>query len=187
MRRLLLIASAAVSALSAQGVVGNAVNINPLSDTPWSFKTDYNSGTAAVYVGKAHAFDSKNRTVWTVGGSPALTSIVVATNVATATMVVAHGLEIGAEVTVQGSSHTGLDGKYRVATVPSSTTITFTVSAADATKTTSGMTIETLAPRTNALVWDLTYLINDGNGNATSVKNCGRNRAWDSRATYGCN
>ena len=83
-----------------------------------------------------------------------LTSIVVLTNVATAN-ITAHGLRVGARVTVAGATvDTDLNGAYTVATVPGANSFTFaTASVADATYNEATLLLESQAPRDSSNVW----------------------------------
>lgn len=86
-----------------------------------------------------------------------ITNIVVLTNTATVTFSGAHGLGVGHRIVVAGATvDTDLNGTYTVATVGSSTTLTFTTaSVANATYTDATLTITTTAPRTNSTVWSI--------------------------------
>lgn len=91
-----------------------------------------------------------------LGGTPAnLTSIAVATNVGTATTSAAHGLRVGQLVTVTGATvDTDLNGTYRIATVPLTTTFTFTtVNVANATYNEATLYIATDYTRDSQTVW----------------------------------
>lgn len=82
-----------------------------------------------------------------------LTQIVVSSGTATATTDAAHGLRVGHVVEVRGASASLLNRQARVATVPSSTTFTFSTSAADATYNSAGLEVRTNAPRAMLGVW----------------------------------
>jgi hypothetical protein len=56
-----------------------------------------------------------------------ISSITLAGNVATLTTAVAHGLAVGSTVTISGAAPLGYNNQFPVATVPSSTTLTFDV------------------------------------------------------------
>lgn len=89
-----------------------------------------------------------------------LTNIVDAANTSTVTTATAHGLYIGARVTITGATvDTDLNGTYTVATVPSSTTYTITTaSVSDATYTESTLVITTYYPLTTLPVWAIKVL-----------------------------
>lgn len=85
-----------------------------------------------------------NQMRWTVAATT-LTSIVVSTNVATATTGAAHGLVPGSQVTISGATvDTSLNATYTVLTTPAPTTLTFTTSSvSDATYTESTLVMTT--------------------------------------------
>jgi hypothetical protein len=95
-----------------------------------------------------------------LGGTPAnLTSIAVAANVATVTTSADHGLRVGQYLNVAGATvdtdlnNTTVPG-YKILTVGSTTTLTFTsVSVADATYTEATLNIYTTWTRSSQLVW----------------------------------
>ena len=68
------------------------------------------------------------------GTSVTLTSVVVATNVATATLV-AHGFAVGDVIIVAGANLAYVNGSKTVATVPTPDTFTFVATGSDATAT----------------------------------------------------
>lgn len=107
---------------------------------------------------------------WTRAAST-LTSIVVSSNTATATTSTAHGLAIGNQVTVAGATvDTDLNASYRILTVPSSTTFTFTtVAVANATYVDATMTLSTTAPRTTVAIWSISFLAYDGSNNLSGI------------------
>jgi hypothetical protein len=70
----------------------------------------------------------------------ALVSIVVSSNVATATISAPHGFIVGRRLTVAGSATSALNGSYVVGSVPASTTLTFATSGVgDGTYTDTGL------------------------------------------------
>ncbi len=97
-----------------------------------------------------------------------LTSIVVATNVATVTTAAAHNLYVGARVKTTGSATTALNNTYTVATVPSSTTYTFTTSGVGDATYTTGLVVTTSNPLLNASVWAIQIFTNSGPSNAVA-------------------
>jgi len=86
-----------------------------------------------------------------------LTNVVVASDVATANFSGAHGLAVGHRIKILGATvDTDLNGTYTIASVPGSTSLTFTTaSVADATYNEAGLNISTTAPRTNSAVWSI--------------------------------
>lgn len=94
-----------------------------------------------------------------------LTSIGVATNVATATTASAHQMYFGYRFVVAGSTTSALNGTYVVTDVPSATTFKFvTAGVGDATYSTSLLTISTTNPLLNAPLWSITVLVYDTGG-----------------------
>ncbi len=93
-----------------------------------------------------------------------LTSIAVSTNVGTVTTAAAHGLYIGARVTISGATvDTDLNGTYIVATVPTDETYTIaTASVADATYTESTLVITTTWPLTTLARWAINVFTYSG-------------------------
>lgn len=91
-----------------------------------------------------------------------LTSVVIASNIATVTTPTAHQLYDGARVTVAGSTAGAIDGIYTVASTPSTTTFTITVSAANGTHTESGMNLTTRSPLLSAQYWNVIVLVWEG-------------------------
>lgn len=155
----------------------------------------YDGSSNVIYVGAAAPFGP-----WANGSVPAsfawtraastLTNIVVLTNVGTVTTSTAHGLQINNPVVVAGSTTAALNGTYRVATVPSSTTFTIATSGvADATYNNAAMTATTTAPRTTVAIWNISCLI-VASSNTTAIQWVNGNpkslSIWDNRATLPC-
>lgn len=123
-----------------------------------------------------------------------LTSIVVLTNVATATTSGAHGLRIGARVTVLGATvdedlgSSAVPKNYTIASVPSSTTFTFaTSSVADATYNESTLYFSTQQPRSNSNAWAIVkrfYTTTYIDREFPAYGSNGMDKACDSRAAY---
>jgi hypothetical protein len=87
-----------------------------------------------------------------------LASIVVATNVGTVTTSSAHGLWVGARVTVSGSGTAALNASYVVATVPSTTTYTIATSGVPDAAYSTGLVITTNSPLLTSPVWSVTVM-----------------------------
>lgn len=68
------------------------------------------------------------------GSATTLTSVVVASNVATATKT-AHGYSVGETVTISGANLSYVNGRVVIATVPTANTFTYAAVGADATAT----------------------------------------------------
>jgi hypothetical protein len=93
-----------------------------------------------------------------LGGTAAnLTSIADATNTATVTTSAAHGLRVGQRVIVAGATgDTDLNGTYTIATVPSTTTFTFTsANVTDTTYNEATLNVSTNYTRDSQLVWSI--------------------------------
>ena len=84
------------------------------------------SGTAGTLIGILDAC------LVTGFGSVTLTSLVVASNVATATVSGGHGFamigDVGPVITIDGATPSALNGEWRIASIPGSTTFTFATS-----------------------------------------------------------
>ncbi len=118
-----------------------------------------------------------------------LTSIVVLTNVGTATTTGAHGYAIGHRIQVRGATvDTDLNGDYTIATVPSGTTFTFaTANVANATYTEAGLKFLSTAPRTNSNQWSVERFFNTTavlDRHIWAHADGSRSRACDSRTQY---
>lgn len=118
-----------------------------------------------------------------------ITNVVVLTNTATVTFSAAHGLAVGHRVVVAGATvDTDLNGTYTVATVGSSTTLTFTTaSVANATYTDATLTIATTAPRSNSNIWSIrkyAYTSTSINRGRWLYGTPAANLACDSRTSY---
>lgn len=118
-----------------------------------------------------------------------ITNIVVASTTATVTFDGDHGLRPGNWITVSGATvDTDLNVRVKIATVGSSTTLTFTVANVTATTyTESTLRITTTAPRSNANVWSLNRLYYTGSAFDRSVWAQGDPQfkgSCDSRTTY---
>ncbi len=87
----------------------------------------------------------------------AVTQIVDSGTTATVTTAAAHGLGVGAKVTIAGvTGDTDLNGVYNIATVGSTTTFTVTsASVTDATYNNTGITAATTSPRTTQPIWSI--------------------------------
>ncbi len=100
-----------------------------------------------------------------------LTSVVVLTDVGTVTTANAHGLYIGARVTISGATvDTDLNATYTVATVGSTTTYTIaTVNVANATYTDATMVIGTTNPLATLAIWAVQVLTYNGSNYLTAA------------------
>jgi hypothetical protein len=113
--------------------VGQPVRVVPYpTEAPTRF-LDYDGSNNLIYVCATNPVASQVSYSLSVTGAT-LTSIVVLTNVGTATTAAAHGLQIGQNVVVSGSTTGALNATYKVATTPSTTTFTIaTAGVADGT------------------------------------------------------
>jgi hypothetical protein len=157
----------------------------PADISPTEIRDNTGPTNQTLYVG--YARPDQATTTWSVAGST-LTNIVDAVNTATATFASAHGLLPDYPLVVSGTVvDTDLNGTYRVLTVPSSTTLTFTTAnVTDATYTT-GLVATTTAPLTTAAVWSIKKNHYDSNNVLDSVMWAGGNSGryahiWANRA-----
>lgn len=119
-----------------------------------------------------------------------LTSIVDATNVATATTSTSHGLAIGNVVNVYGSTTAALNGRYLITAVTSNTFQFTTAGVADGTYDNTALGVATVSPRSNANVWSIQRFFYTGTlmdrfgwaEGATALR-----YSCDDRATYAYN
>jgi len=100
-----------------------------------------------------------------------LTNIVVLTNVGTATTVSAHGLMVGQKTAVSGSTTAALNATYTVATIPSTTTFTFTTAGVgDATYSNGPLTVSGEAPLLTSPIWSIQHFTYDAANNMTGTQ-----------------
>lgn len=172
-RALLFYSMLAGSLLSQQ--TGQPVGIVQFNtQTPTRF-LDYAGGSNLTYLCLAPSVNQTSTPSWytyslSVTGST-LTSIVVLTNVATATTVSAHGLMVGQKTTVSGSTTAALNATYVIATVPSTTTFTFTTAGVgDATYNNGPLTVSGEAPLLTSPIWSIQHFTYDGSNNLTGTQ-----------------
>ncbi len=148
-----IITLALLAVAMAFGQAGQAVN--QTSGVPFDtvLKQYFYDGSNNVQYICLAPQNNQRTTVQRSGGS--LTSIVVATNVGTVTTASAHGLYVGARVTITGATvDPDLNATYTVASVPSTTTYTIATSAvSDGTYTESTLQIATTYPLLTASRW----------------------------------
>jgi hypothetical protein len=109
-----------------------------------------------------------------VGGG--LTSISVTSNVGTVTTVAAHGLMQDQLTTVAGSTTSALNGNYRIASVPTSTTYTITTSGvSNGTYNNNPLTVSGNAPLLTAGIWTIQHLIYNSSSALINVEWAGGN------------
>ena len=160
---------------------------------------DGGSPAKATYIGQSTQFKAPSPNCSGFGSScikrsdSTLTSIVVATNVATVTCASACGMWQGFRVYVSGASvDADLNGAYTITGSATSTTYTFaTANVADGTYTESTLMISTSFPLTTDSVWTITALKYNAGGNLETVVfagNAGGSSAqccaWSNRAIY---
>ena len=154
----------------------------------YTIRRDLDDNGNPIYVGSARS-SQPYKTQWVkVAGT--LTSIVVAANVGTVNKT-AHGLYVGARVTVLGATvDTDLNGSYIIATVPGVDSFTITtVAVANGTYIESTLEVDTLAPRTNDTVWSIRKLSYTAPFTYPTLEQWPESSsaemfAWDSRTTY---
>ena len=195
----------ALAVLCAATLYGQTpVRDTPLGCTPNAQcvtvqEDDGGSPAKVTYVGQATQFLTPSALCNYLGSTcikrsdSTLTSIAVATNVATVTCATNCGMWAGFRVYVSGATvDTDLNGAYTVTTSASATTYTFpTANVADGTYTEATLQVSTNFPLTTALVWTITALKYNAGGNlATAVfaANAGNVStpccAWTNRAIY---
>jgi hypothetical protein len=147
----------------AQGPVVNQTSGPPPEATQNLFYYDANNNLQY----NCRAPQRQSPTTYTRSAS-SLTSIAVSSNTATMTTAAAHGLYIGAIVTVTGASVVpALNGTYKVLTVPSSTTLTFTTSGVgNATYNEATLVVTTTYPLTTANRWAIQVFTYDATTNS---------------------
>lgn len=138
--------------------VGQPVRVVPYpTEAPTRF-LDYDGSNNLIYVCATNPVASQSAYSLSVTGAT-LTSIVVLTNVGTATTAAAHGLQIGQSVVVSGSTTGALNATYKVATTPSTTTFTIaTAGVADGTYNNGPLTISGTAPLLTGAIWAISKL-----------------------------
>lgn len=158
-KALKLLTVAAVTAL------GLAAQQTPPNNWPEVLQPFYDASGNLTYA--CYAKQKKPTPTFVMRSDSSLTSIAVATNVATVTTASAHNLYVGARIVVSGATVVpALNATYTIATVPSSTTYTFTTSGvADATYNESTLQIGTYYPLLNETLWAIQVLKYDGSSN----------------------
>lgn len=144
----------AVFAACSAALFGQAQAVNLVQGPPpqaWVSLFYYNGSNQITYICTAPSAGGPV-TTYSVGGSPAVTNIVVSGGTGTITFGATAQLWVGQKITTAGSATTALNGVYPLLTV-SGSTATITTSAADATYT--DMTISTAQPRLDQLLWSI--------------------------------
>lgn len=155
---------------------------------------DYDGSGNLIYRGIAPAFLQANASC--VGGGSTciqrsdstLTSVVVATNVATVTCSSACGAWVGMRMIISGCTTAAVNGTFTVLSAPTATTYTLAITVADGTYNNAAMAINTNYPLTTQSVWEIQVSKFNGSSQviATVPANAsvGTNLAWTNRATY---
>jgi hypothetical protein len=128
-------------------------------------------------------------TTYAIGSNPALTSIVVLTNVGTINFGATAQLWVGQRITVAGSTTSALNGTYRVNAVSGTTATITTSGVANGTYNNAAMTLSTSQPVLNATVWSIQlFPYTDASTNASYFANGGtiptQGLACSTRTTY---
>lgn len=175
---------AALAATASAQTVPTSPNTTLTSEPPrepWTLLVF--SGNPTVYMCRAPSWGIL--TSWTVAAAT-LTSIVVSGGVATVTTPTAHGLFVGAAVTISGSTDSALNASAPiVASVPSSTTFTLNRTYTDGSHTGSGLAVSSYAPRTSAATWSILRVTTSGAD--TEVRTSRLGQICDNRAATGAN
>ena len=172
--------------LSAQTSPEYTKSIAP-PNTPYSYLIFRDGMNNIEYI--CRALSRQSVFSWTVADTT-LTSIVVSSNTATVTTSSNHGLAVGNQVSVYGSTVAALNGGYQVATA-GTTTFTFTTAGvSDATYNNAGLGLSTTSPRSNAGIWSIqkffyTSVFVDRYGWADGSTNT--NKSCDNRSNYAYN
>lgn len=116
------------------------------------------NGADLQYICESFNQNSTTRTTWAITGAT-LTSVVVASNVATYTTATAHQLYHGARVTAAGSTAGVINGTFTVLTVPSPTTFTTALTAANGTYNNAGLSVYTDNPLLNVAKWNIQVMV----------------------------
>lgn len=176
MRKILIAGSMAlVCALLWSQQTGQPVGIVQFPNQTPTRLLDYAGGSNLTYLCQAPTINQTSTPSWytyslSVAAST-LTNIVVATNVGTATTPSAHGLMVGQNTTVSGSTTSALNATYVIATIPSTTTFTFTTAGVgDATYNNGPLTVSGEAPLLTSPIWSIQHFTYDASNNLTSTQ-----------------
>ena len=183
-KALALFALVCAFAVAQNNNKGQTVNITPVPEQAVT-RLSFYSGGFEIY--RCQALTVQPTFTWKVSGieppGTTLTSIVVNTNVGTVTTAEDHGLTPGNKVVVAGSTTAALNGTYKIATVPSSSTFTIATSGVNnGTYNNAALKVQTTAPRTTAAIWAVKRLVYSGSDNTeeqwstTSITNTGNIR-----------
>ncbi len=154
MKRIITIGMLLCACLYGQGSAVNQTQ-GP-APSAWVTLLYYNGSNQITYVCAAPA--SAPTTVYAIGATPGLTSIVVATNVGTINLPATAQWWVGQKITVAGSTTSALNGSYILSAVSGTTGTIATSGVADATYNNATMTISTTGPTLDALRWSIQVL-----------------------------
>lgn len=157
MKTILISALAIVLIGSVIAQDGQPVNVSISAPLVGYTNLYYYSGTDLQYACRAKS-QQPAATFGVSASTPyVLTSIVVATNVGTATTVSAHGLAVNDRVVVSGGTvDPDLNTSYKIITVGSTTTFTVTTaSVSDGTYNNAALQFTTTAPRDTMPIWSV--------------------------------
>lgn len=147
--------SIVIAALLCASAFGQGSAVNQVVGSPPNngvYLYYYNGSSQITYICFANAVQPP--TVYTIGATPALTNVVVATNVATITFGATAQLWVGQRITLAGFATSGVNVTTFVTAV-SGSTVTASITVADGTYNTSGATLTTSGPVLNASVWNI--------------------------------
>jgi hypothetical protein len=183
-----------IAALMALPLAGQTSNVKISQEPPPLAVVKqfyYDGSNNLTYV--CSAKQNNVTTAWRRSNST-LTSIVVTTNTAVATTASAHGLYIGARVTVSGATvDTDLNGTYTITAVSDTGPYTFTfttsgVTGAPTTYNESTLAATTTYPVLTSAVWAIQVLIYNASNLVTGTyfanSNVGYGLACSARTTY---
>lgn len=197
MKRIALLTALAILAAMAAKPQGNPVN-QVLNPPPANWVYLYWCGTGMTTCGTGNTnvtaicmapAATSLATVFAIGSTPALTNIVVASNVGTITFGATAQVWVGQRVTVAASTTSALNGTYRINTVSGSTATITTSGVADATYSNAAMTLSTTGPLLNAALWAIqVFTYTNASANASYYASGGiqitQGLACSNRTTY---
>lgn len=171
---------------------GQGQAVNQVQGPPpqaWVSQFYYNGSNQVTYICSSPQLAPL--TTFMIGGNPALTNIVVASNTATVTFGASAQFWVGQQLSVSGSTTTALNGTYKALTV-SGSTVTFTsAGVGDGTYNNAAMTVLTVEPLLNAPLWSIQVFNYPGANLGTSYwagnpegRTVPQGLACSSRATY---
>jgi len=152
-RRILMAALLMVATVFGQTAVNQSEGPSP---SAWVKLLFYNASSQLQYV--CYSPSLSPTTTYAIGGTPALTNIVVLTNSGTINLGATAQWWVGQTITVSGSTTAALNGNYVLSAVSGSTGTITTSGVADATYNNAAMVITTTHPVLNAARWAIQIL-----------------------------